>query len=109
MLEAVERGIEGARLNLQLLARDLLDGEQHAVAVERERTRICLKTIAPAGMVRPTQTPTFWKLCGGANGRVDDLGRDGSASVRGDCAARRLVAAADSRLPRSVNLRRVCD
>src|SRR5262245_59818913 len=35
MLEAVERGIEGALLDQQLLARDLLDAEQHAVAVKR--------------------------------------------------------------------------
>ena len=35
MLEPVERGIEGALLNLQSVAGDLLDAEEHAIAVER--------------------------------------------------------------------------
>ena len=40
MLEAVQRGIEGSLLDLQLVARDLLDAQQDAVAVLRtERNR----------------------------------------------------------------------
>jgi hypothetical protein len=41
MLEAVERGIQRALLNLQLVARHLLDAQQHPVAVRRiERDRL---------------------------------------------------------------------
>ena len=35
MLEAIEGGVEGPLLNLQLVAGDLLNPQQHAVAVQR--------------------------------------------------------------------------
>jgi hypothetical protein len=37
MLEAIQRGIERALLNLQTVLRDLLNAEQDAVAVQRSQ------------------------------------------------------------------------